>query len=99
MALRWLPDWFPKIEKGHRQKPEPLLTWTIWSGRPDLNRRPLDPQTAARHPASATASVSAGQGPPGVQVRTPESGAVSPVCETAVRGRAIGTPAGSCASQ
>jgi len=42
------PDWLPKIEKGPRQEPEPLLTWTFWSGRPDLNRRPLDPQARIR---------------------------------------------------
>ena len=47
MALRWLPDWLPKIEKGPERNPEPLLTWTFWSGRPDLNRRPLDPQSSA----------------------------------------------------
>jgi hypothetical protein len=39
------PDWLPKIEKGTRN---PLLTWTFWSGRPDLNRRPLDPQARIR---------------------------------------------------
>ena len=36
----------------------------LWSGRPDLNRRPLDPQTTAAGPASASGSVSAGQGLP-----------------------------------
>src|SRR5262249_25181078 len=46
-ARRWLPDWLPKIEKGPGSKPVPLLTWTFWSGRPDLNRRPLDPQSSA----------------------------------------------------
>jgi hypothetical protein len=29
MALKWLPDWLPKIEKGPGYDPEPLLTWTF----------------------------------------------------------------------
>src|SRR5262249_23506414 len=58
------PDWLPKIEKGTGRSPEPLLTWTFWSGRPDLNRRPLDPQNggvgvfaARRHSACCTRRV------------------------------------------
>lgn len=41
-----------------------------------------------RSGSSVPESESAGQGPLGVQTRTPESGAVPPVCETAVRGTA-----------
>ena len=36
-------------------------------------------------PASASESAAAGQGPPDVHPRAPESGAVLPVCEMAVR--------------
>jgi hypothetical protein len=39
-----LPAGSPKIEKEPRRLPEPLLTCTFWSGRRDLNPRPLDPQ-------------------------------------------------------
>ena len=37
-----------RSKRGPSENPEPLLTWTFWSGRPDLNRRPLDPQARIR---------------------------------------------------
>jgi hypothetical protein len=37
-----------RSERGPGENPVPLLTWTFWSGRPDLNRRPLDPQSRIR---------------------------------------------------
>ncbi len=45
------PDWLPKIGKGPGDNPVPLLTWTVWSERPDLNRRGCRP--AGRQPVPA----------------------------------------------
>jgi hypothetical protein len=36
-----------RSKRGPSVNSVPLLTWTFWSGRPDLNRRPLDPQSSA----------------------------------------------------
>src|SRR5712691_6890880 len=44
----WLPIGSRRSKRGPSENPVPLLTWTFWSGRPDLNRRPLDPQARIR---------------------------------------------------
>jgi hypothetical protein len=48
-----LPGWLPKDRKEPRNDPKPLLTSKFWSGRRDLNPRPLDPQSSAL-PSCAT---------------------------------------------
>ncbi len=42
------PSGSRRSKRGPSENPVPLLTWTFWSGRPDLNRRPLDPQARMR---------------------------------------------------